>query len=348
MVLSWNTPSLRPAPLALASIVATLTLSSGAFPGSAQRHAMTARATAFGPAALRFGRSIGSPTEGRLVGGMHLETAPYLRIVPSYEGEDVRWGLEPLVAMIDRAAHAVRRHFPDAIASVGHLSRAGGGDLDRHRSHESGRDADVSFFVRSASGKQLLPSHFVAFRGDGTAPSWPAAYFDDAKNWAFVAAMVSDPEAHVTHLFIAAPLRARLLAYAERNGVPAMLRVRAAEAMQQPRGALPHDDHFHVRIACPAHMNGCVENPAARPEHALPATGARGRRGGSLNGESTSATATGRGRDPRPAPAPRRAPAPPPEKPAAAPERTPQPLDPSREPDVPPASMPAPIDDVDG
>jgi len=249
----------RPAPLALVSIVATLTLSSGAFPGAAQKHATTARATSFGPAALRFGRSIGSPTEGRLVGGMHLETGPHLRVVPSYESGDVRWGLEPLVAMIDRAARAVRRRFPDAIVSVGHLSRAGGGDIDRHRSHESGRDADVSFFVRGASGKQLLPSHFVAFRGDGAAVGWPGAYFDDAKNWALVAAMVSDPEAHVTHLFVATPLRARLLAYAERAEVPAAVRVRAAEAMQQPRGALPHDDHFHVRIGCPAHMNGCVE-----------------------------------------------------------------------------------------
>jgi penicillin-insensitive murein DD-endopeptidase len=330
----------RTAPLAFASIVATLTFSAGAFPGAAPRRATTAHAAAIGPAALRFGRSIGSPTEGRLVGGMHLDEGPHLRVVPAYAGGDVRWGLEPLVAMIDRAGRTVRRRFPDAVVSVGHLSRAGGGDLDRHRSHESGRDADVSFFVRSASGKPLMPSHFVAFRGDGTAESWPGAYFDDAKNWALVAAMVSDPQAHVTHLFVAAPLRARLLAYAERTGAPATERMRAAEAMQQPRGALPHDDHFHVRIGCPAHMSGCVENPAVLASRVPAAMATHGRRGGPGPGRETWVTA-----------APKRVPVVTPLQPSGAkpePDQEPAEDDPPKQPDAPPASMPAPFDDVDG
>jgi penicillin-insensitive murein endopeptidase len=257
----------RSASLAFAVVAAALTSSTGAFPGAAPRHHTTARAGSLGPASLRFGRSIGSPTEGHLLGGTHLEDGAYLRIVPSYAGGDVRWGLEPLVAMIDRAARQVRRQYPDAVTSVGHLSREGGGEIDRHRSHESGRDGDLAFFVRSANGRQLLASHFVQFRGDGTAVGWPGAYFDDAKNWLLVTALVSDPEAHVTHLFVAAPLRARLLSYAERIGAPANVRVRAAEVLQQPHGALPHDDHFHVRISCPSHMSGCVENPTPRAHH---------------------------------------------------------------------------------
>ena len=32
--------------------------------------------------------------------------------------------------------------------------------------------------------------------------------------------------------------------------------------MVQPHGTLPHDDHFHVRIACPGGHAGCIENPA--------------------------------------------------------------------------------------
>jgi penicillin-insensitive murein endopeptidase len=304
------------------------------------RHATAARAPLLGPAALRFGRSIGSPTEGRLVGGMHLDEGPYVRTVPAYAAGDARWGLEPLVAMIDRAARAVRRRFPDAILSVGHLSRAGGGDIDRHRSHESGRDADISFFVRSAAGKQLLGSHFVAFQGDGAALGWPGAFFDDAKNWALVAAMVSDPEAHVTHLFVSAPLRARLLAYAEASGVPVNLRVRAAEAMQQPHGTLPHDDHFHVRIACPAHMGSCVENPRVYPTRSPTLALAQGRRGGPPQGWVTPAPRSA-DRDRVPLVSPK----PPAREPAhdPSPERDALPRD-----DTPPASMAAPIDDVDG
>ena len=276
---------------------------------------------------------------------MHLDTGTYLRIVPAYDLGDVRWGLEPLVTMIERAARAVRHHFPDAIVSVGHLSRAGGGDIDRHRSHESGRDADVSFFVRTATGKQLLPSHFVAFRGDGSSLAWPGAYFDDAKNWALVAAMVSDSEAHVSHLFVAEPLRARLLAYAERIGAPAAIRVRAAEAMQQPRGALPHDDHFHVRIACPAHMNGCVENPTRHQGRPTPPIAAHGRRG-----DITPATSGARVGDPWLTPAPKRPPAPSPANKPASPdlEQAPDQVDTPREPETPPMAIPAPVDDVDG
>jgi penicillin-insensitive murein endopeptidase len=308
--------------------------STGAFPGSAKHHP-TARIGSLGPAALRFGRSVGSPTEGHLLGGSHLEETAYLRVEPSDSAGDVRWGLEPLVTMIDRAARQVRRQYPDAITSVGHLSREGGGEIDSHRSHESGRDADIGFFVRSASGRQLLPKHFVQFRGDGTSAAWPGAYFDDAKNWMLVQAMVTDPEAHVTHLFIAAPLRARLLAYAERIGAPANVRMRAAEVLQQPHGALPHDDHFHVRIGCPSHMTACVENPTARARHGATMI-AHGRRGATGHGGLVTPAPTPHGANPLP--------------PASPPPAVIEPGDdePGNEPDVPPASMRVPIDDVDG
>jgi penicillin-insensitive murein endopeptidase len=216
------------------------------------------------------GKSVGSPTNGHLLGGAHLSEAPYLRVVPAYEGQDVRWGLEPLVGMIDRAARQVRRQYPESVMSVGHLSRRGGGEIDRHASHESGRDADIGFYVVNDQKKPVYEQHFVAFTADGKAPSWPGAHFDDARNWALVSALVSDPAARVTHIFVAAPLRTRLLAYAEKMGVSQPIRIRASEVLAQPHGALPHDDHFHVRIACPSHMQGCIEQPQAQKHTHLP------------------------------------------------------------------------------
>jgi penicillin-insensitive murein endopeptidase len=356
----------RSAVLAFATLASALSLSPGALPfgapaallrpqalaGVVGQHATVdgARGALLGPSALRFGRSLGSPTEGRLIGGAHLDDAPYLRIVPAYAAGDVRWGLEPLVALLERAARAVHRQFPDAVLSVGHLSQAGGGDIERHRSHESGRDADVSFLVRAASGRPLLPSRFVPFRADGAAPTWPGAYFDDARNWALVAAMVQDPEAHVTHIFIASPLRARLLAYAERLGVAPAVRVRAAETMQQPHGALPHDDHFHVRIGCPPRMSGCVENPAVRMARAPAASPEHGRRGplpqrllvSAPKRALPPAPGSGAAADPRP---------------TVGPPVGPTPVDPGDAIDVDPGSEPPPplpttrappVDDVDG
>jgi penicillin-insensitive murein endopeptidase len=250
----------RPTSLAVALASTVLTFTLGAWPGAPPRR--TAIATRVTAGALRFGRSLGSPTEGHLLGGVRLDETPYLRIAPVHAHDEVRWGLEPLVDAIDRAARAVRRQFPDAVTTVGHLSRAGGGEIERHHSHESGRDADVQFFVRNRSGKPMLSTSFASFRADGTSPSWPGAYFDDVRNWVFVHALLTDPEARVTHIFVAAPLRARLLAIAEHLGASVAVRMHAAEILTQPRGALPHDDHFHVRIGCPSHMTGCIENPA--------------------------------------------------------------------------------------
>lgn len=357
----------RPAPSAALSTQATQTTERA---GAAGHTARTARAT-LGPAALRFGRSLGSPTDGHLVGGMRVEESAALRIVPADTAGDVRWGLEPLVTMLDRAARQVRHQYPQVVLSVGHLSREGGGDIDQSRSHESGRDADVGFYVRAASGKQLLESHFVPFRADGTAASWPGAYFDDAKNWALVAAFLTDPDARVTHVFVAAPLRARLLAYAEKNGVSPALRLRAAEILQQPRGTLPHDDHFHVRIGCPAHMSECIENPAVRVHVTEPAL-AHGRRGPITHGphdfEPVAAAPShktshppdlpesGAGTNPGPRPAwssggkPGWNPAAKPDwKPESKPgQRDAPPLDPDDVPASPPASFAVPLDDVDG
>lgn len=209
-------------------------------------------------------RSVGSPTDGHLVNGARLADAPYLRIVPVYAPGDVRFGVDSLVGLIDRSAQRVRKQFPDAVLSVGHLSRAGGGELDRHASHESGRDADIGFYIRNQQNKPLYADHFVPFKGDGTAASWPGAHFDDARNWTLVASIAGDGLSHVTHIFVATPLRARLLEYAAKIGAPQNIRNRAAELMMQPKGALPHDDHFHVRVACPHGMDKCVELPIAK------------------------------------------------------------------------------------
>jgi penicillin-insensitive murein DD-endopeptidase len=256
-------------------------------PGTPKGRGATAKlAPPSGAQRLSPGKSLGAPNEGHLVGGARLAEAPYLRILPVYASRDARWGLEPFVAMIDRAARLVRKKYPDAVLSVGDLSRKGGGPVDRHASHESGRDADIGFFVKNQRGKPVYADHFVPFTGDGKAKSWPGAEFDDARNWSLVSAMLGDGRVRVTHIFISRPLRARLLRYAQRIGAPASIRERAALVMLQPRGAQPHDDHFHVRIACPAGMKTCVELPQARRKansrgaiaakgHAAPAPKAR-------------------------------------------------------------------------
>ncbi len=323
MVVSVTVPVIRPRSfLALALLLAPLAADARPLPKPAakastpakhsQQHPPTAKLT---PIAQRNaphspGKSIGSPTEGHLIGGARLQDGPHIRIVPTYAAGDVRWGLEPLVGLIDRAAKLVRKQFPDAVLSVGHLSRQGGGELDRHASHESGRDADIGFYVKNHQQKPIYADHFVPFKGDGTASTWPGAHFDDARNWALIAAMVGDGRVRITHIFVAIPLRTRLLEYAAKIGAPANLRNRAAELMMQPRGALPHDDHFHVRIACPPGMDKCIELPLAKK---------RSKHHGSV-AHAQPAPAP-RATQPHAQPHPHSHPAPPPKKPEPPPQK---------------------------
>ncbi|MEO6419330.1 MAG: penicillin-insensitive murein endopeptidase [Polyangiaceae bacterium] len=330
------------------TLVALLTSSVGAHSGAAPKSVHAG--VAMNAVAMRLGRSVGSPTVGHLMGGSRVEESAYLRSAPVYAQSDDRWGLGALVGMIDRSAKAVHRQFPDAKLSVGNLSRPGGGEIDRHASHESGRDADIGFYLKNHLGKPLLAEHFVPFRGDGLAPSWPGASFDDARNWALIAAFITDPVARVSHIFVAGPLRARLLAYAEKIGAPPGLRSHAAELLMQPRGSLPHDDHFHVRISCPSGMTECIENPTAKrpPSFAKIAVPHGRARGNPAHTEIKPTKATPGAAAPKHEAAPN-------DSPAAAPAQA-RPIEvppPSQDASQdaaspPPAMMSSPVDDADG
>ena len=211
-------------------------------------------------------RSIGAPNAGRLENGVHLDPRPYLRLLPAYAIGDAHWGARELVESLERAAREVQKRYPDAVLGVGQLSRKAGGEIDRHHSHESGRDADLGFYLVDASGRPVQREAFLSIRPDGCAGADPRLKFDDARNWTLIAALLTDPHAHVTHVFIATWLRTRLLAYGARVGGSPALRMRVAETLMQPHHALPHDDHFHVRIACPPGSAGCIEAALASPK----------------------------------------------------------------------------------
>ena len=210
--------------------------------------------------------SIGSPNEGFLKGGVHLDLSrPYFRVVPAYESGDVRWGLPQLVNMIDRAARTVHKRYPGSVLDVGDMSKRGGGDLLRHHSHESGRDADLGFYAVDAKNRQVHAHTLVKFDQAMASPTVPGARYDLARNWTFVQEILTDPAARVSHIFIAEWIRHELLAYA-RPRVSHALWERAAMVMMQPSDSLPHDDHIHVRISCPHELrSSCIELAVAAP-----------------------------------------------------------------------------------
>ena len=244
-----------------------------AAPGAPITQAAT-KATAHGKklgkqgAGAKGAQSIGPPNHGKLAGAARLKQDKHLR---QREGGH-SWALPQMVQLLHHAANAVARKHKGSVMFVGDLSGKTGGHLDRHGSHQSGRDADVAFYVANSKNKPIPIKRFIAFDDAGNARDVPGAHFDEARNWALVEAFLKDQGAAVRYLFVTNGLRARLLAHAGKKHVAKELVERAASVMMSPADADLHDDHFHVRIACPDTMRDlCMEESTGRPEPAAPA-----------------------------------------------------------------------------
>jgi penicillin-insensitive murein DD-endopeptidase len=194
--------------------------------------------------------SIGAPNAGWQLRGKKLKKTPHLRIKAG--NEQNTYGHPALVLMLRRSAKEVARAGRGAPMLVGDLSREQGGPLAGHRSHQSGRDADVGFFALDRKGKPIELGRFVRFGKDGKALDGSGAVFDDWRNWLLVQSWVNDQRAGLSHIFISSALRLRLLRYAQSRPALRASVPEVAALLKQPEDTSPHDDHFHVRIACPA------------------------------------------------------------------------------------------------
>ncbi len=203
-------------------------------------------------------RSIGFPWEGRLRDPAELRESEFVHRAGEVAPGGNFWGTSELVQLIERAARVVQRRVPGGRLTVGELSKRGGGEIDGHGSHESGRDADLAFYMLDGAGQPYEPFAFAAFDGSGRghAPN-EGLRFDDARNWELVARLVADPDARVQYIFVAAPLRARLLTEGRRRRASASVLERAELLLVQPAHGNPHRNHFHVRVYC---------DPSDRPQ----------------------------------------------------------------------------------
>jgi penicillin-insensitive murein DD-endopeptidase len=204
--------------------------------------------------------SIGAPNSGRLQSAVKLHSSRSLKVREKANA----WGLPALAKLLQRAAGKVAKHHAKSVMLVGDLSHKAGGALTGHNSHQSGRDADVGFYIANSKGKSATLKHFVAFDGAGKSTQVSWAQFDDARNWALIEALLTDKETAVRYIFVSNPLRARVLAFATKKKVAKDLYARAESVLMSPKDADVHDDHFHIRIVCPESMKGtCIEEPRA-------------------------------------------------------------------------------------
>jgi len=209
--------------------------------------------------------SIGTTRDGYLVGGVPLPTSGPLASRPVSVRRDAVYATPALIRALSRAAERVARRWPGSVLWAGDASARHGGDLPKHASHNSGRDVDLAFYRRAASGALGdIPTMTVVgedLRAAG------GQTFDQARNWELVAALLEDPEVEVQWIFVASHLRQALLAHAREAGARPDLVARAEAVLAQPSDSSPHAEHFHVRVYCgpEERLAGCLD---AAPFHA--------------------------------------------------------------------------------
>ncbi len=197
--------------------------------------------------------SVGSPSFGFLIRPTTIPArgAGYELFRTRSRGGEV-WGTDHLVTVVRDAARYVLRHAPPgAPLRVGDLSALRGGHIDRHASHRNGRDVDLLFFARDERDASVPTPAFIHYGPNGQARDpMQTLHFDVERNWLLVEALARDTDAGVIRIFVSAPLRALLLAWARAHGRDGDAIARAEHLLSQPGDSAPHDDHFHVRVAC--------------------------------------------------------------------------------------------------
>lgn len=218
--------------------------------------------------------STGLSSRGRLRKPAKLDlSGSGFKVPERWKERGFQYGVEELVAALERAAALVRGRAKKVTLGVADLSPQRGGKSKWHSSHQSGRDVDLIFYSADEHGRPLAPpdQDMIRYDGDGkpyirgkatySDPTWEQRRFDTARNWELVEALLTDATIRVQWIFVSQPLEDRLIDYATRHKRPRWIVEYARAVMYDPPDAPTHSDHFHVRIYCPRddRFHGCVD-----------------------------------------------------------------------------------------
>ena len=238
--------------------------------------------------------SLGTHADGALRVPVMLPMGGDGYTVPSHwRPRNSNFGTEELVGLLVRSARAVDEQLPGGVVASGDLSRRGGGASIEHKSHRSGRDADIFYYAVDEGGRPVAPGDaMLRFNADGRAVRWspargekppnrsvPHYHFDTKRNWALVRALIVDPGTEVQWIFIQHNLAALLFREAVASGDDPSVLARAAYVLREPSDAEPHDDHMHVRVYCDTRDRayGCVDKGLVEEGLEVPVAAVRSR-----------------------------------------------------------------------
>lgn len=210
------------------------------------------RLVVFRPGPRPAPQSIGKATAGKLAYGMYLGDGPGYRL----RFPKNAYGVEGMLKTLKVCARRVKDSFPGTHdILIGDLSRPGGGRFPPHESHQSGRDADVGYYL--LSNNQNVTLHRVK-----------SGEVDYAKTWALLRCHITSDV--VTRVYMDRNIQLGMVEWlrkkrsVDEGQLQRLFEVEGGEeALVQH--AKDHDTHFHVRFACDAGQAECVHDDGEEP-----------------------------------------------------------------------------------
>ncbi len=203
--------------------------------------------------ALEGAVSVGSTLKGKLKGEARLPLdGAHYTVLGICRERETNFGTEEVIALLTDTAASMAQAWPKGPKlAVCNMAKRGGGNIEWSRSHNSGRDADLAFYVRTKAGEPVEAPHLVRFGRELTSLGDDGAYvFDVERNWALARRLLTHPTIQLQWIFVYNPLKRAMLRHARTLGEPEALLEKAELVLWQPSDSARHNDHFHVRVFC--------------------------------------------------------------------------------------------------
>jgi penicillin-insensitive murein endopeptidase len=198
--------------------------------------------------------SVGRPNRGYLVDARKIpDEGPGFTTREVWKARNNRYGTDELIEMVEAVAKRMSKRAKDVRLVVADLSsQTGGGAFAFHRSHQSGRDADLLYYMRDKDGQPFEPDAMHVFDARGRARDGSGITVDVPRTWLLVKDLTTAPEAVVQYIFMYEPIAELLIDHAKAIGEPPAVIAKVRRALRQPGDSARHDDHMHVRVYCAA------------------------------------------------------------------------------------------------
>jgi penicillin-insensitive murein endopeptidase len=207
--------------------------------------------------------SFGRPSRGYLIDGVKLpDKGDGFTTRETWSLRGNRYGTDELVALLKGVAKRMKKKAKDARLVIADLSNNGGGAaLEFHRSHQSGRDVDILYYMRDIENQPVEPEAMIVVDRRLRAVDLSGMTIDVPRTWQLVKELLTAEEAMVQYIFMYQPIAEALIVHARAKNEDPVLIMRAMRACKQPGDSAPHNDHMHVRIYCADtdRQFGCVD-----------------------------------------------------------------------------------------